>query len=415
MKQKKLLAGALCVAASLAAQTVLGAGFGIYEGSARSSGMGTEVTADPVAPSVIYNNPAAMTALEGTQFEVGAGFIGPSVTVVAEQTPFGTVETTSEDNWYAAPRLYATHQYNETIWLGFGVFSRFGLGNEYKDDWVGRYNVRKALIRSLEMNPSVAVKVMDNLSLAAGVRAQWFSFQMDTALPTGTPFADPDLNLRIEGDNWGIGYNLGAFYQATEWLSFGISYDSEVKQEIEGEYTARSPVGTVASAGGADGDVTTPALLRVGASAQATEKLKLNAGIVYTMWSSYDELAISFDPVLLGRVPGTSTQKDWDDVLRYQVGAEYALTEVWALRAGYVYDRTPDPDDRVDYTSPSNDRHIFSLGVGYAKNNFSCDLGYTYLFMEDRDVAARPEESIFSGEFTDLHAHTFGIAFGYKL
>ena len=37
MKQKKLIAGALCVAATLAAQTVWGAGFGIYEGSSRGN------------------------------------------------------------------------------------------------------------------------------------------------------------------------------------------------------------------------------------------------------------------------------------------------------------------------------------------------------------------------------------------
>lgn len=80
MKQKKLFAGALCVAASLVAQSVFGAGFGIYEGSARGNAMGTEVTADPASPSVIYNNAAAMTALEGTQMEMGATFIRPHVT-----------------------------------------------------------------------------------------------------------------------------------------------------------------------------------------------------------------------------------------------------------------------------------------------------------------------------------------------
>jgi long-chain fatty acid transport protein len=415
MSRSKNWARALCAAAGMVASSAFGAGWGIYEGSARSSGLGTEITADPVAPSVIYNNASAMTALEGTQFEVGAGFIGPSLTVVTEQTPAGTVETENEENWYVAPRLYATHSLNETVWLGLGVFSRFGLGNEYKDGWVGRYNVREALIRTLEINPSVAVKVMDKLSLSAGVRAQWFDFEINTALPTGTPFADPDLNLRVSGDNWAAGYNLGAYYEATDWLSLGLSYESEVKQEVEGEFAATAPTGASVSSGDAAGDVTTPALLRAGLSAQATEKLKLNAGITYTMWSSYDELAISFDPFLLGRVPRTVTAKDWDDVIRYQFGAEYALTAEWALRAGYVYDETPEPDNRVDYTSPSNNRHIFSLGIGYAKNDFSCDLGYTFIHMEDRDVAARPAEGIFDGEFTDLHAHTLGVSVGYRL
>jgi len=69
MKHMKLLAGTLGVAAVLAAQSAFGAGFGIYEGSARGNALATEVTADPASPSVLYNNAAGMTALEGTQVE----------------------------------------------------------------------------------------------------------------------------------------------------------------------------------------------------------------------------------------------------------------------------------------------------------------------------------------------------------
>jgi long-chain fatty acid transport protein len=414
MKQKKLIAGALCAAASLVAQTVLGAGFGIYEGSARGNAMGTEVTADPAAPSVLYNNPAAMTGLEGTQFEAGISLINPSVTVSTLVAPGVTIETDVEDNWWTPPGAYVTHQYNDKVWMGFGVFSRFGLGVEYPDDWPGRYNVQEATIQSLDLNPSIAVKVLDNLSLAVGLRAQWFDFELYKALPTGEPGVDPDLQLHIAGDNWGIGYNLGAFFQATEWLSLGVSYDSEIDQEIEGDYTVRSPLG-LAGSGGGGGDITTPAILRFGASAQATDKLTVNAGILYTMWSSYDALVINFNPALLGLYPVVPSPKDWDDVLRYQVGVEYALNETWALRAGYIFDETPDPDEHVDYIVPANDRHLLSVGVGYKKDNFFCDAGYTYLMIDDRDVTGRPEDGVFTGEFTDGSTHILGLSVGYKL
>ena len=115
MKQKKLLAGALCVAASLAAQSVLGAGFGIYEGSARGNAMGTEVTADPAQPSVIYNNAAAMTGLEGTQFEAGLSLINPNVTVATMVAPGVTVEEDLESNWYTPPHAYMTYQMNDKV------------------------------------------------------------------------------------------------------------------------------------------------------------------------------------------------------------------------------------------------------------------------------------------------------------
>lgn len=416
MKQVKLLAGTLGVAAVLAAQSAFGAGFGIYEGSARGNALGTEVTADPASPSVLYNNAAGMTELEGTQMEAGATLIRPHQTVYTT-TPAGSVENKADSKWWTPPNAYVTHQFNDKVWTGLGIFSRYGLGVEYDDDWMGRYNVQEATIQSIDVNPSVAFKVLDNLSLAAGLRAEWFEFELTQALPTGTPFVDPDLQMNMKGDSWGIGYNLGAYYEATDWLSFGLAYDSEIDQEVEGDYSTTHPL---LSGGEGSGDITTPGILRFGASAKATEKLTLNAGIIYTMWSSYDELAIDFDPALLGQIPSSSKEKDWDDVFRYQIGVEYALTEEWALRAGYVYDETPDPDAHVDYIVPGNDRNLISLGVGYKKGDFFCDLSYTYLMIEDRDISisaerAAEKDGVLPGKFEDGDAHLIGLSVGCKL
>ena len=414
MKQVKLLAGTLGVAAALAAQSVFGAGFGIYEGSARGNAMGTEVTADPASPSVLYNNAAGMTELEGTQVEGGATFIRPSQTVVTE-TPAGANNNYADSKWWIPPNAYATHQLNEKVWLGVGVFSRYGLGVDYEDDWAGRYNCQEATIESIDINPSVAVKVMDNLSLAAGIRAEWFDFELYRAISADESYsALTDLQAHMCGDSWGVGYNLGAFFKATDWLSFGLSYDSEVEQEVEGDYDVSSPLAEIGSGDGS-GDITTPGILRLGTSAKATEKLTVNAGIVYTMWSSYDELTIDFDPALLGALPSTTSEKDWDDVLRYQLGAEYALNPSWKLRAGYVFDETPDPDENVDYIVPGNDRHLISAGVGYKQGDFFCDLAYVYLIIMDRDIDARMSEGVWSGEFSDGDAHMLAASVGYKL
>lgn len=414
MKQMKYIAGTVCVAVVLAAQTGFGAGFGIYEGSARGNALGTEVTADPASPSVLYNNPAAITELEGTQVEVGATFIRPAQTVTT-LTPAGAVNNYADSRWWTPPNAYVTHQVNDQIWAGLGVFSRYGLGIEFEDNWLGRYNCQEATIQSIDINPSVAFKVLDNLSLAAGLRAEWFEFELFRALPTGAPFVDPDLQLHIKGDSWGLGYNLGAFFKATEWLSLGVAFESEVDQDVEGDYSVKHPAGNIINDGDGGGDVTTPAIIRVGASIQATEKLKLNAGVVYTMWSSYDQLAIEFNPPLLGQIPASVTEKDWKDVFRYQIGAEYELNETWALRAGYIFDETPDPDAHTDYIVPANDRHLFSLGVGYKQGDFFCDLGYTYLMIRDRDVAERQADGVVEGKFKDGDAHMVGVSVGYKL
>ena len=414
MKTMKLFAGMLSVAAVMAAQVAFGAGFGIYEGSARGNAMGSEVTADPASPSVLYNNAAAMTDLEGTQVEAGATFIKPRAAVNTIVAPGVEIKNYGDSRWWVPPHAYVTHQMNDKVWAGVGVFSRFGLGVEYKDNWPGRYSVQEATIQSVNVNPSVAYKLCDRLSLGAGLSAQWFEFEMKRAIPMGIPYVDPDLQMHVKGDSWGLGYNLGAYFKATEWLSLGLAFESEVDQEVEGDYSVRSPLAKVGGGEGG-GDVTTPGIIRLGASIKATEKLTVNAGVVYTMWSSYDQLAIEFDPPLLGLVPKAVSEKDWHDAFRWQLGVEYALTEAWSLRAGYVHDRTPDPDRHADYIVPANHRNLFTTGVGYKKGDFFCDLGYTYLYILSRDVTGRPAEGVLSGSFVDGDAHLVSASIGYKL
>ena len=55
-------------------QPVYGAGFGLYEGSARGNALGGTLVGRADDPSAIYYNPAGITQLKGTQIEGGATF-----------------------------------------------------------------------------------------------------------------------------------------------------------------------------------------------------------------------------------------------------------------------------------------------------------------------------------------------------
>lgn len=374
--------------------------------------MGSEVTADPVSPSVIYNNIAAITELSGVQVEGGATFIKPQQTV-RTRSPLGADNNYADSRWWIIPNAYATYQVNDKWWAGLGLFSRAGLGAEYENDWAGRYTVQKVTITSFDINPSVAYKVNEWFSLAAGFRAQYFDLELYRAIPSGQPFADPDMRLRMTGDDWALGFNLAAFYKATDWLSFGLAYDSRIKHAVPGEYAITFPQGKVGDGKGS-ADMYTPGLIRLGTSVQATEKLKINAGVVYTMWSCYEQLGITLEPPV-GPQSRVVSRKDWHDTFRWQLGLEYALTDNWDVRAGYVHDRTPDPDFSTDYMVPTNHRNLFSVGAGFHKGNFLCDVAYTYLMIQDRTIEARPEDGVWGGGFCDGDAHMLSLSVGYKL
>ncbi len=398
-----LISGAaLCLGA---AQASLGAGFALYEGSARGNALGSAMTGKADDPSAIYYNPAGIANITNPSAMAGATIIAPS-TKVKTRTPAGTVTTKSEDNVWVPPHIYATYPLKDRIVAGVGLYSRFGLGTEFDENWPGRYNSYDAEIKTLTLNPNLGLKLTDELTAAAGVSAMWFDLKLQRKLPY---LAGQDLNFKLKGDSYGYGYNFGLRYAPFEWVDLGAAYQSQIRQNISG--TADIQVRST----DADGSVTLPDMIFLGANFKPVKRVNFEVGGVYTRWSSYDSLQVNYqDPTVLG-VKSTESKKDWHDVWRYQTGLEYWATEQLALRVGFIYDDTPDPGRTTDYMVPANDRRIYNIGAGYTVKQFTLDLSYSYIDILGRHIDARPEEGVYDSEFTDGHAHLFGISLSAKL
>lgn len=167
--------------------------------------------------------------------------------------------------------------------------------------------------------------------------------------------------------------------------------------------------------------MTLPDSFALGVAVYPMEKLSIEVGAIYTLWSKYDELQINFgdDVIPVGGNPfnltdQTTSPKNWDDVWRFNVGVEYAALDWLDLRLGYVYDNTPVPDDTIDYLLPDSDRQIFSTGLGFHQDNWAVDVNYSYLLFADRDIDERLEDFVYDGKVENADAHIAGISFTYK-
>ncbi len=138
----------------------------------------------------------------------------------------------------AVPNLYYNRQLNDRLHVGLGVSSPFGLSTEYHPTWVGRYHAVKSDLISLNINPAIAWRMTDKLSLGAGINVQYIKAELSNAIDFGAIFAAlsaagmaPQQNdgfVTFKGDSWSWGYNLGAFYQLTEDTRAGIAYRSHI-------------------------------------------------------------------------------------------------------------------------------------------------------------------------------------------
>ncbi len=408
--------------------SVRGAGFAIYEGSARGNALGGTLVGRADDPSALFYNPAGMTQLPGSQVAGGATAIIPTTDVVTHQGGTQiTTETTA--NVWTPPHLYSTCQLTDSIWLGLGVFSRFGLGTEFDPNWPGRYNTYEAVIQTLSVNPNVAFKLGDRLSLAFGVSLMWMNLTLNQKIDFPNLYnPDPDtygndIDQSLTGDSSGCGYNLAFHFKPWNWMSLGALYRSKVKQEIKGEVDFTKPPSveaaypTVFNDTTASGEIMFPDMVFLGATFFPSDRLSLEVGGTWTGWSTYEKLTIHYGAPLLNPIkPGvTSSTKDkrWNDTWRFHVGVEYRVNDWMDLRLGYVRDISPIPDDTVDYLVPTSDRDLYSAGFGLRHGKWSFDLSYTFLHFESRAVGARPSEGIWDSTFEHGFAHLFGFSVGY--
>ncbi len=409
MSKRRLVYSLLSVVFVLFLSTsAFGAGFALYEGSARGNVLGAGLTASADDPSAIFYNPAGITQLKGRQVMVGLTAITPMISV---ETP-GPVESDFKRNWFFPPHAYYTQQINDKWWGGLGLFSRFGLGTEFNSNWPGRYNSYLAEIQTVELNPNIAYKFNDQLSFAFGLNVTYLTLDLKKKLSplVGSP------EFELDGDSTGWGLNAAVHYKPTDWMQAGVTYRSRISQNVQGDVKV-SP--NVPAAGlrnmPATGDLSLPDMIFAGVNFNVRKDLTVGGGIYWTRWETYNQLQINFGaPFGPGQVRTQATPKNWDNVYRFMIGTEWKVNENWDLRLGYAYDQAPQPDNTIDYVLPDNDRNMFSIGAGYHRNNWALDFSYTLMLISDRDVVARPADGILTSTFKDGTAHLIGFSYTYK-
>ena len=391
-----------------------GAGFALYEFGARGTSMAGTLIGRADDPSAVAYNPAGITQLEGTQTMVGFSLVIPEGTV---ETPEDS--TSTKDNIWVPPHAYITRQISDRIWLGVGLYNRFGLGTEFPDGWPGQYNNLETRVKSLSLNPNLAYKLTDSLSLAVGAEVMWFDFYQKRMV--GATLGG--IGAELEGDSWGFGGNIALHYTPSDSWSMGLTYKSRVKQSIKGDATfQRNPAATALgyfSNTSAEGDIILPDSIGIGLMFRPFERLSLEANAIYTLWSAYDKLEITYGDALtpassMGNNEVSSTRKNWNDVWRFQFGAEYDLTDLIRLRLGYVYDQIPDDDAYADYMTPTNNRSIITSGFGFAWERFSLDFSYSFLWFDERSIQGRPADGVLRSTFNDGRTHLIGTSLSYR-
>ncbi|MFO7809458.1 OmpP1/FadL family transporter [Guyparkeria sp.] len=400
---RKALATAVSISMAALTGQAQAAGFALMETDATGLGQAyANLAAGNEESSGLVGNPAAMTQVDGTAVSGGVNYVMPTFELQpsAASSGGGTTGLGGDAGESAAiPNASIVHQLNEKTRVGMALTVPFGLATKYDEGWLGRYHAIESHIEVIDISPSVSFDVTPAWTVGASINIQRAEAKLTSAINstavTGRRLALPDGQVEIEGDDWSVGYSLGALWQASEATRIGVTYRSGIEHELSGDADYTMPKVLAASPNFADSpakaDLDIPASVAASLTHEFSDTLTGSFGLLWTGWSSFEELKVKQSS---GRE--AITTENWEDALRIAVGGEWQFAPRWTLRAGAAYDQTPVPNAEFRTARlPDSDRTWASMGLGYKiSKQWSVDVGYTHIWLNDSTIDNRTESDI---------------------
>jgi long-chain fatty acid transport protein len=388
------------------AASALASGFAIIEQSVRGLGNAFSGSAAAEDASTIFFNPAGLTRLSGSSVNAAVYYISPSAIFQNQGSTIVTGAPLAGGNGgdgaanILVPNLYAAWDVSDRIKLGLGINSPFGLKTKYNDSWVGRYYAIDSELSTININPTLAAKLTDNLSVGAGINLQYADAKLTNAIDFGligfsnrlpTRPQTSDGFVELNGDDWSWGYNLGLLYEASQNTRIGLAFRSPITHNLEGDADFNVPPAAArltATGRFTDSDIKAklklPATVSLNAYQQISPRLAATADITWTGWSRFEELRVEFDNPL---EPDNVQPENWHDAFRYALGVNYTLSNAWQLRAGVAYDESPADKEYITARIRDSNRTWVAIGASYkASDSLSFDIGYAHLFVDDTEI-----------------------------
>ena len=411
----------------LSASLVLGSGFSIYEQGAKATAMGGAFIAQANDASAMFYNPAGIINLKGTHIGTGVTIIMPQASFTGPTKDDPNLYTAAEKQVFPPVHFYATQQINENLSFGFSFYTLFGLGSKWPGDWAGRTLATTSDVQTFALNPAMAVRLADNLSIAVGMTYMIGNVILEKSIYTGYE-TDTYIESKLDAKGNGVGVNLGIQYKPVDRLTLGAIYRDNIMLDFEdGDATFIIPqlqnqsiyqalVGYFPNTKGSS-ELELPDMFGLGIAFDFTDQITAEFDYMSLGWSSYDQLTVKFDDPVAGSKE-TVSHKNYKDSYSLRFGLEYRYSEQLAIRAGYLRDNHAVPDEHLEPSLPEGDRDLYSFGIGYKMGSMTFDGFYMLLTQDDRTVQTSELEVNgqpfpFNGKYEAI-GHLFGLSFGYS-
>ncbi|MCF6245119.1 MAG: outer membrane protein transport protein [Sulfurovum sp.] len=332
---------------------VMAGGYKIPQQSLNSMALSAAYIAETKGADTAYYNPANMVFMDEKQYVEGAATLirAPKITY-----SLGAASGESEAETSVIPAFhYVSAPIRDFRW-GVSLTVPGGSTKQWKTPYQKAF-AEEFTLKIIELNPSVAYKIMDNLSIAAGAR---FIYSEGVVKNDASGLGSP-LKVNMEGDTVEFGYNLALTYKPTSDINLAATYRSNIDLQEEGTATITYPVGSPTGTtitGDAGVSIPLPATLNVAVSKTWNNTFTLEAVYEKTYWSTYKKLEFTNTNLPI-------TTKNWKDTNTFRFGATIVMENKLTMMLGFALDETPVPLETLGFELPDGDAKIFSMGFRY--------------------------------------------------
>ena len=375
------------VAVLVTASVALGQGAVLPGVGPVNRSMAGAAVAAPLDPAgAIYWNPATTTGLANNEVMFGAEFLYTTSRLSSTVGPnaFGpgipalalAGNDRSDGGVSVLPTIAIVYRPEESnLTYGLGIFVVGGFFSNYPGDTnnpilsphpptgLGAGPIFSNFYL-LQMAPSVAIKLTDNISIGVSPTIDAAQLQVDPAIfvspddanGDGVPTYPAATHTRLV---WGLGFQVGVYYKSDCGFGLGASFKSPQWFEPF-RWSSTDEIGRPRQL---RLNAQFPMIMSVGASYTGIENLTLAVDVRWIDYKDADEFGDPAQFDATGRAMGLG----WRSVFAVAAGAQYQVSETMSFRMGYLYDENAIRDDSTFFTLPAAPifQHAIFLGASY--------------------------------------------------
>lgn len=306
------------------------------------------------------------------------------------------------------PAVHYVYPFKERWAAGISIVPAWGLMEDYGSSFL-RYNLIRIYTKTIDVAPSLAMKINERWSAGLGPDFHYFSVQSKNAVQVpGTP---GDSLSRYSAGNWNEGWHAGLLFRLNDATRFGLNYRSKIVMHLKGYSDFGLSGAGLYETNQFKVNIPLPPTSSFSIYHDMTPYWAMMGTVSYDQWGvlkaynaqNYQSISFTGAPALIA----ASLPQHMQNTLDWGLGTHYKLNDQWMLRGNFKYEPTPTKNAYRDVSFPDGDKLGFQIGARYQINKkLMLDLVYGHVFVKTTHIGSPDSVNPVTGSSANGHINT---------